>query len=371
VNEAVDAALTEAGWDIFGSAFDAIQPGSSLETTLSPFIEDVLAAPFDGGGFGSIADELEAFAQEAGEHVLDNDIDQRDDVIAAVNNIFDALHDEMEAGLARDFVLALFRELVLAAVPTVQDNSPLPPSVTYDIDDQQVANAIVTHCLYQVILRDYYVDEANAAMFETLERAQYYWPQGEERYDCEVVMGEDFFNYRDLMGPLADEAGMAWNALSEQEPLDEWAQTLDELVSILEPLSSALDTVAYYYDSLKDTAKAVKGLIVALDSFQVLTHAIEFGLKVESMDTFGKQVEPLYLAVFPEEVIGGDVDGNAIVDALDVQLVIDAALGINCSRSFDVNRDGKFDAVDVQLVVNASLGLNILDDKQAHAYTPL
>jgi len=361
VNEAVDAALSEAGWELFGSAFDALQLGSPLEATLAARIEDIVAAPFDGGGFGGIADELETFAQEIGDLVLDEGGDHRAEVVAAVNTIFDALHDEMAPGLGRDFILALFRELVLGAVPTVQDNSSLPPSLDYGIDSQKVANAIVVHCLYQVVLRDYYVDEANAAMFETLERAKYYWPEGDERYYWETGMQEDFFDYRDLMGPLADEDGMAWNALSSQEPLEEWAQTLDELVSILEPLSSALNTVASFYPSLEDTAEAVNGLIIALDSFQVLTHALEFGLKVQSMDAFGKQVAPLYMAVFPDDVVGGDVNGDAAVNAVDVQVVINAALGLNPSWSSDINKDRKINAVDVQLVINAALGIEILD----------
>ena len=51
------------------------------------------------------------------------------------------------------------------------------------------------------------------------------------------------------------------------------------------------------------------------------------------------------------------------INAVDVQLVINAALGIDISESCDcdpdnadVNCDGKVDAVDVQLVINAALG---------------
>ncbi|MFO7973495.1 MAG: dockerin type I domain-containing protein [Candidatus Hydrogenedentota bacterium] len=373
VNEVIDNVLAEMGQALFDDAFDAIEPDTPLEQVIADQVEAIISALFDGGGFEGIADELEAFEQDIGDHVLDDSGDHRADVIAAVNNVFDDLRNEMAPGLARDFVLALVRELVLAAVPTVQDNGPLPPSLNYDIEDSRVAQAIVRHCLYQVVLRDLYVEHAEVALFETLERAKFYRPEGEERYDWEVDMAEDFFDYRNLMGPLAEEDGFAWKAQERQEPMVEWAETLEELVSILEPLNSALNAIAdaYFGSGLGDTADAVKGLIIALDSFQVLNRAIEFGLKVQCLDIFGEQVQPLYLAVFPEEVIGGDVDGNDIVNAVDVQFVINAVLGMNPSWSFDVNKDGKFDAVDVQLVVKAALGLDILDDKHARIYAPL
>ena len=52
-----------------------------------------------------------------------------------------------------------------------------------------------------------------------------------------------------------------------------------------------------------------------------------------------------------------DVDGNGKVDAVDVQLVINAVLALRAPYDCDVNDDGKLDAIDVQLVINAALGL--------------
>lgn len=75
---------------------------------------------------------------------------------------------------------------------------------------------------------------------------------------------------------------------------------LEVLVAILDPLSEALDAIAAIYPPLEDTADAVNGFIATLDSVQILTRAIEFGLKVHCLDTFGNQVEPLYLEIFPE-----------------------------------------------------------------------
>jgi hypothetical protein len=54
-----------------------------------------------------------------------------------------------------------------------------------------------------------------------------------------------------------------------------------------------------------------------------------------------------------------DINGDGFVNAVDVQLVINAALGISIAPfNADVNGDGSINAVDVQQVINAALGLN-------------
>ncbi|MBI5092772.1 MAG: carboxypeptidase regulatory-like domain-containing protein [Candidatus Hydrogenedentes bacterium] len=53
----------------------------------------------------------------------------------------------------------------------------------------------------------------------------------------------------------------------------------------------------------------------------------------------------------------GDVNQDAAVNATDVQLVINAALGIPAQYNCDVSKDGQINAVDVQQVINAALGL--------------
>lgn len=53
-----------------------------------------------------------------------------------------------------------------------------------------------------------------------------------------------------------------------------------------------------------------------------------------------------------------DINRDGKTDAVDVQLVINGALGLQTGGfNADVNRSGKVDAVDVQLVINAALGL--------------
>jgi len=55
----------------------------------------------------------------------------------------------------------------------------------------------------------------------------------------------------------------------------------------------------------------------------------------------------------------GDVNGDDDVNAVDVQLVINAALGLTSEGNPDINGDATVNAVDVQLVINAALGIKI------------
>lgn len=58
--------------------------------------------------------------------------------------------------------------------------------------------------------------------------------------------------------------------------------------------------------------------------------------------------------------IAGDVDNSTTVDAVDVQLVINTALGIdNEVAAHDLDFGGGVDAIDVQLEINVALGTEI------------
>ena len=59
----------------------------------------------------------------------------------------------------------------------------------------------------------------------------------------------------------------------------------------------------------------------------------------------------------PPEGLTGDANGDGIINATDVQLVINAALGLDNQYDCDINKDGAVNAVDVQLVINAALGV--------------
>lgn len=469
INQAVETVVSTVAEDTLDVLFDGLDLESSLEQAIASFVEDVMLALFEGEGFDGVDVALEQFAQNLGDYVLQNGEDHRDEVVAAANTIFDELENQLDTGLLRDFVLSLLREFTLAAIPRVQDNAPLPPTLVYDIDDDAVVAAIVEHCLYQVVLKHYYAEEAEAGMYQALYRAMAYRIPTTDRGDLRLQMSGDFFDYRKIVEPLQN---TAWNALSEQEAIESWAQVLEGLVTILEPLSDALDTIADLYPTLEDTADAVDGFIAVLDGIQVLTRAVEFGLKIDCLDTFGNRAQPLYLAIFPDPVeplvrmnvsppahdfgdtdpqvaraaltvtisntgnqeltisamtlsdtanytiepspcgsttptippggscsvvvrfdpesngifpatltitcdeadpttrivylngkgksgVRGDINYDAFVNAIDVQLVINAALSIEIDGNGDINGDTLVNALDVQLAINAALGIDI------------
>jgi hypothetical protein len=77
----------------------------------------------------------------------------------------------------------------------------------------------------------------------------------------------------------------------------------------------------------------------------------DFALAATDPDRDGTDVGPPGIA--------GDVNGDTSTNAIDVQLVINEALGIDTGYSCDINDDGPVNAVDVQLVINAALGIDI------------
>lgn len=54
------------------------------------------------------------------------------------------------------------------------------------------------------------------------------------------------------------------------------------------------------------------------------------------------------------EGIKGDVNGDGIVNALDIQAVINAAAIESVEAKYDINSDGKVNALDIQEVINIS-----------------
>ena len=65
----------------------------------------------------------------------------------------------------------------------------------------------------------------------------------------------------------------------------------------------------------------------------------------------------LNLKTEPTALTTGDVNGDGVVNALDVVAVINAVLGLASSSTADVNGDGAVNALDVVFVINQVLGL--------------
>lgn len=52
-----------------------------------------------------------------------------------------------------------------------------------------------------------------------------------------------------------------------------------------------------------------------------------------------------------------DIDGDGSWDAVDIQLVVNCALGITVPHDCDIDGDGMVNAIDIQKAINAVLGL--------------
>jgi len=77
-------------------------------------------------------------------------------------------------------------------------------------------------------------------------------------------------------------------------------------------------------------------------------------------DADPSDIETVIVAVLRRVGLPGDVDGNGSVDAVDIQIVINAALGVTETGHSDIDGDGEVSALDVQLVINAALGLDFM-----------
>ncbi len=60
----------------------------------------------------------------------------------------------------------------------------------------------------------------------------------------------------------------------------------------------------------------------------------------------------LGVAKEPTPVVKGDLDGNGIVNALDIQIIINACVAEATDAKFDINGDGIINALDIQEVIN-------------------
>ena len=68
--------------------------------------------------------------------------------------------------------------------------------------------------------------------------------------------------------------------------------------------------------------------------------------------------EAIIMELQPSETPRTDINADSQVNAVDIQLVINAALGMDIGEANgDVNGDGQVNAVDVQVVINAALGI--------------
>ncbi len=85
-------------------------------------------------------------------------------------------------------------------------------------------------------------------------------------------------------------------------------------------------------------------------------------LSFTAADAAGNESGPAVISITLEGVVPGDLNGDGLVNAIDVQHTINQALGIPKPAGIakaDINSDGLINAIDVQLIINAALGIDI------------
>jgi hypothetical protein len=299
---ALDQARSLVAGDFVDDVFGELELSDPLEKSIGGLVKDIPEALMSEEGFDNFDEVLEEFSegvvQQSGEQFY---AENREQVAAAVDSVFEQLKDEADellagqpgSGFVRDFLLGIGQDMALAALPKVDDNG----SIDYKPDVDALATVLIKHTLYHVFLEDYFVDEVTDGLYEALDLARDYVPEGGDLSDWEESMFQDMFDYRKIVEDLQD---TAWDALETQEDIQDWASALETLVAILEPISTSLDFLGAIYPPLQDTAEEVDTFISVLDGIQIVSTAVELALRVDSLDTFGNVAEELALTAFGE-----------------------------------------------------------------------
>ncbi|MBI4557702.1 MAG: hypothetical protein HY706_08970 [Candidatus Hydrogenedentes bacterium] len=133
----------------------------------------------------------------------------------------------------------------------------------------------------------------------------------------------------------------------QEDPDQDALRNLDEFLESTEPFDPDTDD-----DLMPDGYEVTNNLNPLLDDADGDADGDTFSNYRE----FVEGTDPNDPESFPESE-PEDIDTDGVVNAVDVQLVINAALGLSVEFNSDVDRNNQVDAVDVQLVINAALGL--------------
>jgi sugar lactone lactonase YvrE len=123
---------------------------------------------------------------------------------------------------------------------------------------------------------------------------------------------------------------------------------------------SATCSVALSDLSVEGTRDAVSGLFLiknlAAGAANLRAGGMGYAVQTAVATVDSERIVPLEMVLNTQAVVlTGDVNNSGKVDALDVQLVINSALGRPVAVPCDLNRDGKVNALDVQAVIVACL----------------
>lgn len=289
----LQSALHAARWAseewVFEEAFDDLAFEDELTHAMWELLEEIVEAAWSPDGFDDFDARLESWARNVGSYLWNHN---REEIATAADEVFDRLDRALEGRVparVRDFIVGFMRDLALSNIPHMRQGA-----VVYDFDANEVIALLVKHAVYNIVLRDFYVDEIQRGLSGALamaRRAVAATPDDDSFYHWKLDMNGDFADYRAEVGSLQD---VAWEALSEHEAVEHWAESMIALRQILTPLSETVDVVATAYPPLEPTAENLHSFLAVLNTLEVVTDAVEFGLKVKSLETFGDHAETLY-----------------------------------------------------------------------------
>jgi phosphate uptake regulator len=244
--------------EITDELFDAIDiPGNVPEEALTATRQIIEA--FANDGYAGISQSIEANANQAGEWVDD---------------IFFAIQDELAAGPVRDFVLPMLQLIVRSAV------------LKQEIDDNVVIGVLAHFFTQQVIVKPYFGSPVAGQLDDALTKAKAFIPTSTNAGDRRVDMHNDFADFRTRGTPDDMDAlnGDAWDALSQQDLIDDMATVLDTLSNIVDtvlyPLFGGLCSTGYPTCAMMDD---LRDFTAALDAIGLMTKVVEMSMKTEDL----------------------------------------------------------------------------------------
>lgn len=291
----IDSAIHSVSEKTVRSVFAGLPMENALEKALKPLLKDLVQVIWGGAQFENFSERLKAWAEATGQMLSAY---SREQIQAAIDNIFAKWSEELEQrGVPEnfsDFVLGFFHDLARMAVPELKNGKPVS---ALNIDE--VTAVLIKHAVYNIFLRDRFVDGFQTALAQSFVRAQTIAATQAQDFDRWQWRGLTyntlFRNFRSAMGSAQD---VAWDALEKQRDIELWADGLAALQAILQPLGEYLDVAASVYYPLQHAADAVHAFSATLDSIQIVVQSTEFGLKLKGLETFGELSQTIYLNAF-------------------------------------------------------------------------
>jgi hypothetical protein len=278
LDDAMDAVRSQVGTEITDDVLDAVDVNQTAEEQIKILLDE-----FAHHGFGS---DFSAALENIQSQLLA--LGPREQVQHMVDDIFDRIQDQLNAGAVRDFVVPMIRLVTRGAIQQGH------------LDNNVVINVLAHYFTHQVILKSTYSEPVAAHLTDALATIQGFTPTVSDPADWTweryTDMDSDFGEFRVADAPPFD--GMreinddTWSKLSKQDMIDDMAQVLsyvsDIVLPALETLFSSLCSAGYPTCAI---ASDVKDFIAVLDAVGLMTKVKELRLKAEDLTHLAQDVD--------------------------------------------------------------------------------